>query len=348
VDWFERITGFREEGYEATRQQLVVEGGRLVSRIDGRSWGIGRLGTPTLAQLRERARGLPEGAARTTVRCVAADVRALHVEPALTGALFQVASQFNLLEMASPDVTPEHGVTRYMHDPTQGPACAIAAGAGTIYRNYLVQFAGGSGQTARRQIDTLSALGRALATRLGCPARSLWTMRNGYAMCSEAGLSAIGRLLGEADDALRDALRGELAIGLQEDVEVTDEGPGHGQRVTQAYGSALPVAYMGHAPEQWEPFARLVLEAAYEATLLAARLRAAAGGSRTVLLTRLGGGAFGNDDDWIDDAMERALRAVERAGLDVTLVSYREVHPSMRSIEWRWDPPSLDLARRKE
>ena len=37
------------------------------------------------------------------------------------GALFQVASQFNLLEMVSPRVTPEDGVTRYQHDRTPDP-----------------------------------------------------------------------------------------------------------------------------------------------------------------------------------------------------------------------------------
>ncbi|MCK5683507.1 hypothetical protein KAJ27_05280 [bacterium] len=51
--------------------------------------------------------------------------------------MFQVASQFNLLEMVSPGVTPEEGVGRYEHDHTQGPACAIACGVGTIYRNYF-------------------------------------------------------------------------------------------------------------------------------------------------------------------------------------------------------------------
>ena len=41
----------------------------------------------------------------------------------------------------------------------------------------------------------------------------------------------------------------------------------------------------------WEPLARLVLEAAYEATLLAALRQ----GSRVVFLTLLGGGVFKND-----------------------------------------------------
>jgi hypothetical protein len=65
---------------------------------------------------------------------VTGDVRHMHQLPENSGASFQVAFRFNLLEMASPDVMPEHGVTRYQYDRTQGPACAIAAGAATIYQ----------------------------------------------------------------------------------------------------------------------------------------------------------------------------------------------------------------------
>jgi hypothetical protein len=71
------------------------------------------------------------------VSVVTGDVRQMHRSPENAGALFQVASQFNLLEMTSYNVTPEQGVTRYKDDHTQGPACAIAAGAATIYRNYF-------------------------------------------------------------------------------------------------------------------------------------------------------------------------------------------------------------------
>jgi hypothetical protein len=55
-----------------------------------------------------------------------------------------------------------------------------------------------------------------------------------------------------------------------------------------------------------------------------------------VLLTRVGGGAFGNDDRWIDDAIERALDRVASDGLDVRLVSHGTVHPAMRRIADRW------------
>ena len=80
-----------------------------------------------------------------------------------------------------------------------------------------------------------------------------------------------------------------------------------------------------------------MLEASYEATLLTAAEHSAAGGSNTVLLTRVGGGVFGNADEWIDDAIVRALGIVEHAGLDVRLVSRGQVHPSSRAIAERFN-----------
>jgi hypothetical protein len=169
--------------------------------------------------------------------------------------------------MVGPGISPEDGVSRYASDYTQGPACAMAAGAGTIFRNDLVPLAGGRGQTAQRRIDTLAELGAAL----GHDERPLWTWRNGYALCSDEGLARASRPLAAADAAGIDRLRALLRIGLHWDVEVTDAATAPGPLATQAYCSALPVAYGGPPRRAWEPLARLVLEAAYEATLLAQR-----------------------------------------------------------------------------
>jgi hypothetical protein len=335
MDWFERITGFREQDPARTRAQLKVEGQTLVSLVDGSRHGIGRLTLPSLHELRTSTVHATAGGTRSTVRNLVGDARALHRDPAFAGALFQVASQFNLLEMVGPDVSPDDGVTRYQHDRTQGPACAMAAGAATIYRNYFVPVGDAVGQTAARQLDALAPLGEALAQALDRPVASLWTMRNGYALCSADGLQAIGGLLRAADEALKKRLRGELRIGLHAEVEVTDIAPPGRPQVSQAFCSALPVAYTRVPAAAWAPFAQLVLEAAYETTLLAAVERRQAGGSATVLLTRLGGGAFGNDDAWIDAALEWALGRVADAGLDVRLVHYAAVPPTM-----------VDLARR--
>jgi len=320
MDWFERLTGFREDGYDRTRRNLEVEGQYLRSRINGRQYRIGELEMPSLRELRHRA--MQEGPRGSPgLRTVVGDVRRLHQEAAYAGALFQVASQFNLLEMVGPDVTPEDGVARYALDRTQGPACAIAAGAATIYRNYFVPIADECGQTAHRQLDALADVGERLSRETGHAVDRLWRMRNGYADCTPRGLEVISAWLEKAGPEGRDELRSLLRIGLHRDVQVT-EGDRKDQLVSQAFCSALPVAYFNHPERRWQPFAALVLEAAYEATLLAAAVNAGRGASNIVLLTRLGGGAFGNEDDWIDGALNRALKIADGFALDVRMVQY--------------------------
>jgi hypothetical protein len=247
----------------------------------------------------------------------------MHQSPKNAGALFQVASQFNLLEMVSPNITPEDGVTRYQHDHTQGPACAIAAGAATIYRNYFAPLGRSHGQTRKRQFDGLAHLGHALSGALKQPVKALWKMQNGYALCTRAGLDAIGVYLRGLEPKQLDTLRGMLCIGIHRDVEVTDAEGEPRPFVSQAFCSALPVAYTTVPRPYWEPFALLVLEAAYEATMCAAVVNTQRGASNVVLLTFLGGGAFGNDDWWIHAAMRRALKMMLGFDLDVKLVSYR-------------------------
>ena len=207
-DWFERITGFREDGYTATQRRLRVEGDELVSAVNGKRYGIGNLTMPTLAELRSRVN--PDRGQRSSVQVLAGDVRALHADPAYEGALFQVASQFNLLEMTSEHVTPEQGVARYADDHTQGPACAMAAGAATIYRNYCVPVGDRIGQTSDRQLDALAGLGSALSDLVDLPVSGLWRMQNGYALCTREGLTAITCLLDEAPEDLLDLLRGHV------------------------------------------------------------------------------------------------------------------------------------------
>ena len=315
MSWFEDLTGFTETTPAEVRARLRVEGTRLHSQVNGRAFTCGRLEIPSLGELRQRARLAAPGQIRVSE--VVSGVQDLHRdEPNAQGALFQVASQFNLLEMASPGWTPEHGVGIYEEDHTQGPACAIAAGAGTIYRNYFAEVGGQTGQSAANQIDCLEELGQALGN--GERSRH-WEMRNGYALASREGLEAVREQLRRASEPELDRLRQLLRIGWQRDTEVTLPGCG-GHLVAQAYCSALPVAYCGPFPrELWEPFARLVLEAAYEATLCAA----ITGGHRRVYLTLLGGGVFGNEPSWILSAIDRALNLYCRAAeLDVVIVSY--------------------------
>lgn len=332
MDWFERLTGFRERGYEETRARLGVDRDRLHSAVVGRSWGIGEFEVVSLRTLRERALSAIQPNGRLKANVVKGDVRQMHRAPEYAGALFQVASQFNALEMTGPDVTPEQGVTRYQHDHTQGPACAIAAGAATIYRNYFAPVAGGIGQTASRQIDGLAAVGAALSADMGKPVDALWRMRNGYALCGREGLEAISEHLATLHSEDLDALRGRLSIAVQRDVEVTDTDGGTGPLVSQAFCSALPVAYTNVPSRHWRAFASLVLEAAYEATIWATVLNANRGASNIVLLTQLGGGAFGNEDEWIHSAMRRAFKTALPFDIDVRIVSYGAPSPAVLKL----------------
>jgi hypothetical protein len=335
MTWFARITGFPEDSYQKARDRLRIIEGMLVSETDGTERAVGELDLVSLETLRTRAGGVTVPG-HLRLDTVEGDVRRLHVEPENEGAVFQVASQFNLLEMTSPSVTPEHGVTGYALDRTQGPACAIAAGAGTIFRNYLVPVDDQIGQTAERQLDGLADLGTALAHDMGVQPEQLWQMRNGYALPDRVQLARIETHLSGLSNAERDRLRGLLRVGLHQNVGVTEPGAAPDARVTQVYCSALPVAYSRIPQVEWTGFALLILEAAYEATLLAAVLNADRGGSRRLLLTRIGGGAFGNDDDWISSAILRSLRLVAGQGLEVLMVSYGPPNAAIRGVEAAW------------
>lgn len=325
MTWFQRLTGIKEQSPEQVRNQLSVDGDCIVCP-SGTRIAFGRLETPKLSDLRKAVADENVQPRRSTIREIVGDVRQLHTDPANSGSLFQVASQFNLLEMTSPHVAPERGVGIYENDPTQGPACAVACGGGTIYRNYFAKIDDQIGQTADRQIDCSADLGQ----KLGNTADRLWKMQNGYLFPSDDGLTKINETIRATSEPDRDTLRGQLRIGLQLGAEVTLDGAGH--RVSQAYCSALPVAY-GRQPERdWTEFAKLILDAAYEAILAAAVIHANHSGNRVLFLTLLGGGVFGNRDEWITDAIERAFQKNAQHGLDIQIVSYRHSNPAVADL----------------
>jgi len=325
-DWFTRLTGFSERTPKEVRDRIAIQSGHLLSKANHASYQSGTLEIVSLHDLRERVAQSQNRSGRLRLTELTGDVRALHADPASAGAMFQVASQFNLLEMVSPSVTPEQGVAIYENDLTQGPACAIACGAGTIYRNYFVELNGQIGQSAAKQIDCLAGIGETL----GNTDSQLWNMTNGYALPSKEGLKQVDSQLQGMSEIEIDSLRTKLKIGIQWNTQVTIEGCEH--IVSQAYCSALPVAYSGLPSQLWERFARLILEAAYEATLAAALLNASKIGNPSVYLTLLGGSAFGNDQNWILDAIRRAAMLYRRESLNVMIVSYRQSNPTIRKL----------------
>ncbi len=325
-DWFTKLTGFSERSPEEVRRSIEVRDGQLTSHVNGAKYQCGRLEIVSLHELRRRIETMNAPPGRLHLSELVGDAKKLHSNMQNAGTTFQVASQFNLLEMISPNVTPEQGIGIYENDPTQGPACAIACGAGTIYRNYFVELNGQIGQSQTNQVDCLAEVGRAF----GNDDNRLWKMQNGYALPSADGLEEVNASLQSFSETELDAIRAKLMIGVQWDTQVTIEGGRH--LVTQVYCSALPVAYSGLPRTLWEPFATLVLEAAYEATMVVAVLNAANTGNKTAFLTLLGGGAFGNDQVWILEAIRRATILYREKELDVKIVSFGNSNPAVREL----------------
>lgn len=121
-----------------------------------------------------------------------------------------------------------------------------------------------------------------------------------------------------------------MRIGVQSDAQVTLLGCQH--RVKQVFCSALPVAYSKYPAAQWEQFARFILDAAYEATLFVAMQNLRDNQQNKVYLTLLGGGAFGNKQEWILDSLHSALLKFSALPLDVNIVSHHQSNPAVRQL----------------
>ncbi|MGK0365178.1 MAG: hypothetical protein ACI85O_002243 [Saprospiraceae bacterium] len=145
-------------------------------------------------------------------------------------------------------------------------------------------------------------------------------MENGYALPTKKELEEIMEQLQNKNEVDTDVLRQSLRIGIQEDTQITLNDCTH--TVTQAYCSALPVAYTRCPAYLWTGFAQLILEASYEATFFAALKNYEETGNNRVFLTLVGGGVFGNHSEWIFSAIRRSLKIFADTPLDIAIVSY--------------------------
>jgi hypothetical protein len=59
-------------------------------------------------------------------------------------------------------------------------------------------------------------------------------------------------------------------------------------------------------------------------------------GNNRLFLTLLGGGAFGNRDDWIFSAIKRAIQMYRDAELDLAIVSYGSSKTRVRDLIKQW------------
>lgn len=312
--WFKRSVGFEEENSNQVRENILLEGEYLKSKINGKKYRHGKLTIPTLNELRNNSRNLEEYNHKITISELVGNVRMLHKEN--ENATFQAASQFNLLEMASPHVSPESGVDIYENDYTQGPACAITCGAGTIYRNYFVNLENQIGQSRFNQVDCLKDIGE----YFGNENAYFWKMENGYAFATREGLKSISEHIKNLKAVEYEELKSKLRVGIQSNTEITVNE--EKQLVSQVYCSALPIRYTNIDTHEWETFAKLILEGTYEATFYAALQNYEETGNKNLFLTLVGGGVFGNPIDWILEAIGKSIIKFKSTPLEVKIVSY--------------------------
>ncbi len=97
--WFEAFMGFREEHPDQVRENIAIHGNTMHSLVNGKAYVFGTLETPSLGELRNQILALPASKGKIIIREIIGDVQTLHSDLSNAYALFQVASQFNLLEM---------------------------------------------------------------------------------------------------------------------------------------------------------------------------------------------------------------------------------------------------------
>ena len=344
----------------------TVEKHTLICEVDGlkeefKRQYIGMFDRPTLAELNNcinskeyadyfktlETRNI--GGGLTFNHIITSDVALLHCEPSNAGAVFQVASQFNCLEMFNNGYTPNMGVTIYSDDPTQGPACAMACPAALVYRNYFVKHTKNgdhyNGQCVQ-QIDNLEDIGKLL----GNTTNQLWNMQNGYVIIDNvANLEQVSNAITTyTSDSVRDALR----VGVHWSTSVVDNTAKKlmEHRVCQVYASALPVSTTYNTEisdiNRWTDFAKCILDGSYMATLCIAALIALKSQKRIkCYLTLIGGGAFGNKPEWIINAIQNALDEYAVYPIDVKLVHFNIISKKYKAeIQERENPIQSPIA----
>jgi hypothetical protein len=230
MSWFQKLFGFtelaggkhRSTNYLKTKQMFsVIEtlngNGVLHCSENGKHFPIGTFNCLSLKELRKStlAQQISHGSS-SYAHIPVSDILTMHRQ--YPGATFQAASQFNCLEFASPDYTPEDGVTVYGNDNTQGPACALACAAGTVYRNYFAPNGKHEGQTEANQINNLIELEKILDNDTNI----YWKVHNGYVFSQPDDLLRLNAELGRWQTQGRwDDLLAAVRVGVHNDVGVT-------------------------------------------------------------------------------------------------------------------------------
>jgi len=250
------------------------------------------------------------------------DVGALQANPQNRGATFQVASNFNCLEFISNKDNASKGITKYVNDQTQGPAASISAAPGTLYRNYFVKHNDDDGNQhegqIKQQINLLDKF-------------PYIPVINGYVSFKDEEIKFI------EDFEFNDI--SEIKVGIQKNVQATSGEKRNGmiemctdqkQIINQVFTAAMNLGGVSATYAERpiaQKLARFLLRGAYRATILSAIENSRTQppeciGKDKLFLTLIGGGVFGNQYEWITDAILECTDLIKTSGLQIYLVIY--------------------------
>lgn len=257
------------------------------------------------------------------------DVGAMQADLQYKDAVFQVASNFNALELVGPNDQMEN-ITKYLLDKTQGPFASLSALPGLIYRHYYMFMnskpQGEWQQTPQRQINFLD--------QTDIP------VTNSYVTF---GNDVFG-ITNYAVDKMKVGYHRDIQVtfGFMPDFSKFEKVTNPDQTVNQVFTAAINFGFgsrnnsivLKRDPNNVKAIAQNIQNAAYEGTIRSAFVH----GKKRVVLTMIGGGVFANDVAWIANAIEKNKELIKQSGMKVELVifdSSRYHESDMKSFRGR-------------
>ena len=344
-------------------------------KINDKSFAVGDFSCLPLPALKEKTQklGAYNNSSKLTYQYIPGDISdIIHRITENDIVVVQAASQFNLLEMRAPEITPAKGITGYIQDNTQGPRVALSSPAGTLFRNYAVW--NGTSQI-NTQINTLIDVMKDLGLTLSgngdgsAPAEiGQYSYVNGYLYINPFSIQDAIKL-----PTFQKTMDDKLRVGIQWN---TPSIHNPNIKLCQVYSSGLPLGrylrligrgcmidgidgvtddmnidkfikvMINEYYPLIKPFAIALFASTFKCTLQAGVIHALRHGkeSCTVYLTAVGGGVFGNPHEWIKEGLLIALEEFKNFPLNVKMVWFREKPPQYGDNEFnKYSKPNSNL-----
>ena len=217
----------------------------------------------------------------------------------------QIASQFNALEMISPEVSHRDGIVRYSNDRTQGPIGVLCCLPGLITRNYWYT------NRYSSQPDSLK--------HLNLPTK------NGYLLWGKDSSQALQILSspGAMDKLITPIMAYTQVVGVRTDgykasVHRTNK------LVHQIFCSAAPGSYYDNSMDFHSEINEILLRQQYKNAIIYSLLLRQQGRRAKLHLTMVGGGAFQVSKDLIAQCIKDTLDEYKDQPIDVYLEIYSQ------------------------